>query len=1128
MVSFSLLGGASLEDESGPIKGPATHRHRLALLALLVMSRDQGLARDRLVAVLWPDRDAKRGRNLLNQAVHALRRTLKAEAIASAADELRLAPGFVTCDVAAFEAAMDADHPEEAVRRYAGPFLDGFHLSGAPEFDAWVDRERERLKGIHARALEAVAEEARLAGHPAGAVEWWRRLSHQEPHNARITLRFMEALLEVGDRAGAIQQARTHARMVERDLGAAPDPAVLHLAEEIRGSRMGETGARLSDSQSSLHSHGIPDDHPRPLARDGPEGGSPSPPFVGRSVEVDRLQVVWRETGRKGPHLALITGEAGIGKTRLAQEFLQWAVRRGVTVGRSRCYAAEGGIAFAPVADWLRSDALRPSLAELDPGTIAELARLLPELVDQRAARGSPPPAEGWERQRFFASLAQTVLGDGGGRILLVDDLQWCDPDTIQWLRYLLRFERSAHLVVMGTARTEELVADHPVNGLLADLDRHGQVTEVPLGPLSEEDTGRLASRVAGRTLSGEVTARIWRDTEGNPFFVVETVQADLTESDEALSGQEPGVGVLQSLSTPGGGTVPARVRMVIRSRFRRLSPGGRSFLEVAAVTGRDFTFELLLRAGKGSEDACAGAVEELCSHRIVREQGPGHFDFTHDRLREEAYQGAGSARRILLHRRTARALEELYGTQAHTASGEIATHWELGGLTERALPYYALAADAAMGTLAYEKAAAHLIRALALLETLPEGTERDRRELSLTISLVPTLRLTRGWAAPQVGETLARARMLCRRLGDPPEVFQVLVGLQSFHFVRGTDLELALEVLEETRPVALSRGDPLSVVAVEFQAGSTLCQVGRFAAALECVDRAVALYDPGRDRTGTSFYGGDFGVLSHAFAGHLLWHLGHPEQALERSRTACQQANELEHPFSQAVARAYHAMLLVFLDAPAAAARWATSALELSEEHGFAYYEGWGRLILGWSHAQGEQVQEGIRRMRLGLSAIEGTGAQLRRPYYLGLVAEALGRCGRFNEGLRLVDEALATSARSGERWKDAENLRIRGELLFAREREVRGEPTPAKPENEAEKSFREALRVARRQCTRALELRAAVVLAELLAGTGRGKGGGRILEPIFASFEEGFDTPDLQRAHRTLETLTGSVERG
>ena len=471
-----------------------------------------------------------------------------------------------------------------------------------------------------------------------------------------------------------------------------------------------------------------------------------------------------------------------------------------------------------------------------------------------------------------------------------------------------------------------------------------------------------------------------------------------------------------------------------------------------------------LLTEGNGiGEDEAASALDELLERRLVREQSDGSYDFSHANIREVAYAGLSSARRRLLHQRIARALiASLAGSTGSAAA--IAGHLNQGGLIEEAVPYYERAAEVANRIHAYEEAIGHLNQALALLGTLPESADRDRRELALQIALGPLLRESRGWAAPEMGDMAARAWKLSERVGTQPQRLRVMWELVSFRIVRGTGLHEALETAEGALQLALAQKDPSLLVPAYQLLGEIHCQMGGFTRAREYLEQAADLYDRRDHATHTRLLGADYGVFSPCLASHALWHLGYSDQALARSRQALGRAEELADPFSRALALAYDAMLHQFCETRDAVEEQAAAAIAVSTEYGFPYYLAWGTILHGWAVAERGAVERGIAQMREGLAAIRATGCEYRRSYYLSLLAQVCGRAGQIDEGLELLQEALASAEASGEHWKDAELYRLRGELLAAS-----GAPT-----GEVRRMLQEAVDVASRQGATALVVRA------------------------------------------------------
>jgi tetratricopeptide (TPR) repeat protein len=484
----------------------------------------------------------------------------------------------------------------------------------------------------------------------------------------------------------------------------------------------------------------------------------------------------WRAVAAGGePHVVMLCGEAGIGKTRLVEDLLQWAARQGIASANARCYAAEGELAYAPVTAWLRAHPLTP----LEDVWLAEVARLLPEVLAQRP--GLPRPGaltEAWQRERIFEALSRAILGINQPLLLTIDDLQWCDLDTLEWLHFLLRFDRGARLLVVGTYRPEEIADGPPLASWLQALRLEGQVTEVDLPPLDEASTRTLATRVAGREIDIETGQLLYRETEGNPLFVVETVRAGLP-----VHGQKLDAGLAQKLpydSSPGDTSLPPKVQSVLEARLAQLSPPTRELAGLAATIGRQFSFKLLARASGYDEDTLVRELDEMWQRRIVREHGADAYDFSHDKLRDVAYRSMSVARRRLMHRNAAQALEALHAAEVDPVSRQVAAHYERAGLPELAVPYYLRAAGVARQVYANYEAITCYQRALAFLDPSSPGVSAaaGQQEVAARIyeSLADVLSLTgrrdearqayeRAMARVPGGDLVWRAR-LQRRIG--------------------------------------------------------------------------------------------------------------------------------------------------------------------------------------------------------------------------------------------------------------------------------------------------------------------------------------------------------------------------
>jgi predicted ATPase len=442
-------------------------------------------------------------------------------------------------------------------------------------------------------------------------------------------------------------------------------------------------------------------------------------------------------------------------------------------------------------------------------------------------------------------------------------------------------------------------------------------------------------------------------------------------------------------------------------------------------------------------------------------------------------------------------------------ASAAVAAHYESAGLPDRAIPHYARAAAVAQALYAHEEAEALARRALALVDAQPAGAARDLLELELRLVLVPSCRVTLGWAAPALEEVLVRALALCDRVGTPAQRLQVLYGMQSLSIVAGR-LEQSVRLAEEV--LALSREAPGAVPvrgALAMAAGGRI-HLGRLEEASAEIDRLLLDVDRGELARFHEAQGINYEIHGRAWQAHALWCLGRPDAALERGVSALTLARELGQPFSQAIAATYLALLQELRGHPDTFRRQAEEALELATEFKATYYRAWAAILVAHAEALAVTGASALARLRDSIEAFEATGARLRLPYFLALLAGAHRRAGDVEGGLAVLEEAMARSRDTRERWWDADLHRLRGEILVEKGDVAGGEAALGR-----------ALDVAREQRARSLELRAAHSLARLWAGTGREPEARRLLEPVYRAFTEGLDTPDLQATGAFLAEL-------
>jgi tetratricopeptide (TPR) repeat protein len=547
----------------------------------------------------------------------------------------------------------------------------------------------------------------------------------------------------------------------------------------------------------------------------------------------------------------------------------------------------------------------------------------------------------------------------------------------------------------------------------------------------------------------------------------------------------------------------------VIAGRLAQLSDHARETAAAAAVIGRAFDLEVLVRL-VGDEDVVVRALDELWRKRIVREQGPNAYDFTHDKLRDVAYGEMSAPQRRRLHRRVAEALVAQHEKDLDPVSAQIAAHYESAGLFEQAIPHYSKAAVVAQGVYAHDEAITLVGRGLSLLRRLPASAQRDGWELELQLVLAPSYRVTMGWAAPDLVEVLDRALALCDRVGTGAQRAQILYGMQSSYIVAGRLEKSALITDEMVRVFRETQGSEPPRSAFAMLAGVRL-QIGRFQEASNDIDGLVREADPSQLQHLQESQGLNYEVIARAWQSHALWCLGRPDTAFEGASHALRLARQLGQPFSQAIAATYLALLQQLRADPATFRGQAKEALELATTFKATYYRAWAAILVAYAETLGSPEASGLARLRSAIEGFKETGARLRLPYYLALLADAHLRKGEADAGLDVLEEALSRGRETNERWWDAELHRLRAELLLAGGAEA----------SEAEAALRRALEIARGQQAKSLELRAARALAGLWAGSGRTAEARALLAPVYASFTEGLETPDLEAARTLLSSL-------
>jgi len=1046
-MRINLFGNLRISFAGRPVTAVNTNRLH-SLIAYLILHGDTPQPRERLAFVLWPASIESQARTNLRQLLHHLKRALPAECHSLVTDHFAVRWRQDTpcaIDVVDFQAAIaesvsaqaENDLARElrslttAAQLYEDDLLPGL-------YDDWLTPLREDYRRRMCEVLHRLALLFEARKEYAAAIPWAERLvsldSICEAHH-QLLIRLHASN---HDRSSALRAYHQCMRVLRREMGVEPGPATLELFERILKA---EPGASRGLAHGSLVPAAA-----KPLSEPQKERA-----LVGRTMEWHRLASAWQLAVEDGPRVAVISGEPGIGKTRLADELYHSCARQGFATARSRCYAGQGQVAYAPVAEWLRSDAVRAGWTNIRPQQLAELARLAPEIHEQFPELELPgygqssPLAESWQRLHFYESMSSAFGKCRKPLLLFLDDMQWCDTDSFEWLSALLTSSAAAGILVLGTVRAEETGREHPFTRFLAGLRQSAVVLEIPLEPLDAQETAELARLESAKPLESVNLSEIFRATRGNPLFVVESVRAGMQST---------------------------RVHAVFAARLAQLTPASYELAGLASVVGRPFSFDLLQKATDWDEASVSRALDELWRRRIIESRGTSEYDFTHDRVREVACAELSLVRQRYWHRRVARALAEVHGADIEGWNGQIATHFEQAGMPEEAIEHYWRAAAYARQRYADTEAADVLRRALALCRAFPESDRRLQQELDLLVPLGVALVTTEGYSAAEVGETYGRALDLSRRLGGR-NIFAILSGDWVFHTVRG-DLEKARRTSLEFLRLAEHEPNPGLMLAGNFILGCNLFHLGQLEASLAHMSAALRAHSGSGDTVLAFFAGPDLGVFCRSYLAHLAWHREDGNDANGFAAEAIAAARRMCHPFSEAIALDYATLLHVFQGESRAALERGREAVELCRRHGFTYYLAMANILAGWAGAAEGEVAPGLAQLREGLDGMRRLGAELRLPYYFTLLAETLGRAGLAGEALANLSTGFAFATKNGEEWAVAELHRVQGQLIA-----TQGKAGPARG------SFRRGVEAARRAGSLALERRLSMLAGGTAAGS-------------------------------------------
>ncbi len=835
--------------------------------------------------------------------------------------------------------------------------------------------------------------------------------------------------------------------------------------------------------------------------------------FFGRDRELDLMMDCWARTQGRGGRAVLLSGEAGIGKSRVVEALRQKIGDQPHTRIQWQCSPHHANSPLYPVIAQFERAAglahddtaaikldklerlLKRSLSVID-GVAPLFATLLSLSFDGRYPALDMTSIE--QKERTLTALIDCLGGLARHRpvLFILEDAHWVDPTTLELLTRIIDQVQRWPILMIVTFRPEfdlDVTAPH-VTKLALDRLEPGHVLAM------------IDSLTGGKPLPADVRDEIVAKTDGVPLFVEELTNAVLGSGllEEAADRY-----VLRGPLAPLA--IPATLHDSLLARLDHLGPA-REVAQLAAVIGREFSRELLDAVAPMHGEALGDALGQLVKAGLILAGGAppkATYVFKHALVQDAAYGSLLRSTRRQLHGRIARAITELTPQIVETQPELLAHHYGQAGLVDDAIAHGLKAGRSAAKRSANEEAITHCTRALELLSTRPEGRERDRQELELLITLgVPTI-AARGYMAADVERIYRRARDLCDNLTDTPHRFTVLRGLWNSTFMR-KPLEQAQHLGAELLALANAQDDDTRRALACRAHGCSLFFRGEFGSARQTFRQAVDLWDIGKARAEILVYGEDPSVLCRAYGSWLLWFLGYPEESDAWIGQALADAQRLAHPFICAMTLGLASALYVHRGEIPQALERADASSSLSSKHGFPQWTAYAQLCRGWARAALGEADAGIAEMEQGWADWQALGAQLATTHATVRLADACAKTARIAAGLDWIEVAAEHARMFHECFLDAEIHRVKGELLLGRGATV-----------EAEACLRRSMETARLQKAKSLELRAAMILAQHWQREGRRRAAYDLVAPIFGWFSQGFGTQDLRQAKALLDEL-------
>ncbi len=1151
-----LLGTPTIKFEGKWIVPPTT---KMSALLYYLAYKNHWVDRSVLTYLFWSDIPEENARNNLRKLLTRSKDLPYIENLDIERTRLRW---LTDTDLKAFRDALETEDASETVQLYSGELLEGFKLDSAPEFDAWLETERQEIFNAWRETVFQLSSALEEKGHYSNIANALEKLHEADPFDEDVLKQYLRSLHLDNQKSKALEVFQQFEQALKEELGGEPESATLEVVEYIRQS---SAPTQTQTKTDIAPTNTLP--APSFLDLDSLSPEIERPAFVARQQEISKLDSYLDKVLAGQHHVAFVLGEAGQGKSVLLQEFSrQVQENKKIIVVNGNCNAYTGigdpYLPFREILELLTGDVQsRAEVGKLSPDRAKSLWDSLPTAVEaimscgrdlldtfisthsliSRGIAHSPQGAPWLSKLREFSSQKDNqsnqahqtalfeqytkvveVLASKTPLLLLLDDVQWIDTGSANLFLHLVRRLAGSPVMIIGAYRPSEVGIGrdgerHPLEQIINECQRAFGEISIDLSQIEGKTFVDELIDAEPNKLDATFRATTLKQTGGHPLFTVELLRSLKERGDIVKEGEH----WVEQVNIDWK-AMPALVEGVIGERVSRLANPLREILQVASIEGEEFSAEVIAEVlGLDRREVIRQLSRELDKvHYLVKAQGIkregsiklSRYRFQHILIQRYLYSSLDEIEQVDLNESVANAIEAIYGEQTEQVAVQLAHYYQEADIPEKAIGYLVSAGGLAVRLSAHKEAIDHFTQALELLKTFPETFEKNEQEQKIQFALGMSYMATQGWGAVGAGKALNRALEISEKLEDTLQTLLVLSAI--FHYyISLAEVEKCHEISQRLIDLGNSRDEiPFRIVG-HFSMMFTLLTVGKLSLAKEHAEKFELLYRPEQGHDLIKLFGQDIGLTTMSFQTQILWHLGHVDQARAKAKSVFKMAQELKHPFSLGVSSALLSPCFQYSGDLQTLQKVISYTLPITIEQGFTWCIGWLTVVQGWLFVIQGQVEKGLELLSQGKENHVISQEKNVRNYLWGIIADAYLHSGLFDKGLTIVNDSLANLSKDTKHFCEAELNRLKGELL------LKLEPTD---ETTPEEYFLQAIDIAKEQEAKSLELRATMSLSRLWQKQGKVTEAQQELSNVYNWFTEGFDTTDLKTAKALLEDLS------